>query len=129
MSTKSHPLPYDYKWFNGMTMTNAETDEYNRLSSEIDATYYESSRDALENARHKFVNQCITNHATRARVPFMEIIEQLKEENCFAQDGRLAVYPDWLEMSYIECCVEHKLIIRKHYPHLYSHTDYYLAIP
>lgn len=69
-TTKNSKLPYNYKWFNGMIMTEAETNEYNRITDEISQTYYATSRIALENHRHRFVNQCIAVHAAAIRDEF-----------------------------------------------------------
>lgn len=56
-----------------------------------------------------------------------EIIYRLIEENCFAPDGRLGIYPEWLDYKAMQSLVSIGVFREQHgNGDTYGHTDYYL---
>lgn len=55
-----------------------------------------------------------------------EIINQLKEENCFT-NGKLLRWPEWLEWETVQELVNRGLLVRKFYKNQFGHVDYILA--
>jgi len=57
--------------------------------------------------------------------PALTIIK-LQDGKCFAPDGRLAIYPDWLGQELINQAVKVGLLTQRFYKNLYGHTELYL---
>jgi hypothetical protein len=56
-----------------------------------------------------------------------DIIDRLLEEDCFAENGRLGIYPEWLKHEDMQSLVSTGVFREEHGgPDTYGHTDYYL---
>lgn len=57
------------------------------------------------------------------------IIYRLIDENCFTPDGRLAIYPEWLDHKELQSLVSIGVFREQHgNSDTYGHTDYFLVI-
>jgi hypothetical protein len=49
------PLPYNYKWFNGVVLNDSETDSYNNYTKDADAATWKETKELILDNRHKFL--------------------------------------------------------------------------
>lgn len=55
-------IPYNYTWFNGITLNNRHLDTYNNLTRQVENAPSKQAAEGLRNQRHKFLMMCFSQY-------------------------------------------------------------------